>query len=169
MKQYKSPHSTSSTTHMNITWFMFMWWSCCWGLHNYRIMINVDKSPFRYLAIAMTTFCLCYILGSLLYSFAVFVVVNFFFAVVDLTGKPEFLLKYKIQEEKTVSYVCGHPLVSLSTFHLCAYTPGLNPPSLNPEINAKSSTCTPTRYLCTPDIQGSSMHFPSITDHALTK
>jgi len=59
-------------------------------------MINVDKSPFRYLAIAMTTFCLCYILGSLLYSFAVFVVVNFFFAVVDLTGKPEFLLKYKI-------------------------------------------------------------------------
>jgi len=65
-------------------------------------MINVDKSPFRYLAIAMTTFCLCYILGSLLYSFAVFVVVNFFFAVVDLTGKPEFLLKYKIQEEKTV-------------------------------------------------------------------
>jgi len=42
------------------------------------------------------------VFGSLLYSFAVFVVVNFFFAVVDLTGKPEFLLKYKIQEEKTV-------------------------------------------------------------------
>jgi len=41
-------------------------------------------------------------LGSLLYTFFVYVVVNFFFAVIDVTGKPEFLLKYKIQEEKAV-------------------------------------------------------------------
>ena len=41
-------------------------------------------------------------LGSLLYTFFVYVVVNFFFAVIDITGKPEFLLKYKIQEEKAV-------------------------------------------------------------------
>ena len=36
------------------------------------------------------------------YTFFVYVVVNFFFAVIDITGKPEFLLKYKIQEEKAV-------------------------------------------------------------------
>ncbi len=32
----------------------------------------------------------------------VFVFVNSFFAVLDLTGKPAFLVKYKIQEAKTV-------------------------------------------------------------------
>lgn len=31
-----------------------------------------------------------------------FVVANSFFAVLDLTGRPSFLLRYKIQEEKTV-------------------------------------------------------------------
>ena len=31
-----------------------------------------------------------------------FAVANSFFALIDLTGKPEALLKYKIQDEKTV-------------------------------------------------------------------
>lgn len=40
--------------------------------------------------------------ASVLSGFAVFVVANSFFAVLDLTGQPSFLLKYKIQEEKTI-------------------------------------------------------------------
>lgn len=39
----------------------------------------------------------------------IFVVANIFFAVLDLTGKPAFLLKYKIQEAKTVP-VSGYNL-----------------------------------------------------------
>ena len=39
-----------------------------------------------------------------------FAVANSFFAVIDLTGKPEALLKYKIQDEKTVP-VCMHVCV----------------------------------------------------------
>ena len=40
----------------------------------------------------------------------VFVLVNSFFAFLDLTGKPAFLLKYKIQEAKSVpvSYPAPH-------------------------------------------------------------
>ena len=43
-----------------------------------------------------------YCAGSVLSGFAVFVAVNSFFAVLDLTGRPACLLRYKIQEEKTV-------------------------------------------------------------------
>ena len=42
------------------------------------------------------------IAGSVLAIFVVFVVTNSFLAVLDLTGRPAFLVKYKIQEEKTV-------------------------------------------------------------------
>ncbi len=31
-----------------------------------------------------------------------FLVVNSFFAILDLTGRPEWLVKYKIQDEKTL-------------------------------------------------------------------
>ena len=48
--------------------------------------------------------------ASVLSGFAVFVVANSFFAVLDLTGQPSFLLKYKIQEEKTIP-------VSLPAWH----------------------------------------------------
>ena len=36
-----------------------------------------------------------------------FVIANLFFGILDLTGKPEFLLNYKIQEEKTVPVCWG--------------------------------------------------------------
>jgi hypothetical protein len=48
---------------------------------------------------------------SVLSGFAVFVLTNSFFAVLDLTGRPSFLLKYKIQEEKTIPV---SPLLSIS-------------------------------------------------------
>lgn len=41
-------------------------------------------------------------LGSVLASFAIFVLVNSFFAFVDLTGKPRWIRKYKIQPDKNV-------------------------------------------------------------------
>ena len=44
--------------------------------------------------------------GSVLSGTAAFVLVNSFFAFLDLTGKPEFLVKYKIQEEKSVPVSC---------------------------------------------------------------
>ena len=37
-----------------------------------------------------------------MFGFLVFAISNSFFAVLDLTGKPEFLIKYKIQEDKNV-------------------------------------------------------------------
>jgi len=40
--------------------------------------------------------------GSVAVTVVVFVVVNLPFALLDLTGSPEFLLKYKIQDEKEV-------------------------------------------------------------------
>lgn len=36
----------------------------------------------------------------------VFIVGNIFFVVLDLTGKPSALLKYRVQEEKTVPVSC---------------------------------------------------------------
>ena len=40
--------------------------------------------------------------GSHIVSVSTFILSNTFFTFLDLTGKPEFMLKYKIQEEKTV-------------------------------------------------------------------
>lgn len=40
--------------------------------------------------------------GVSLVPFVVFVVGNVFFVILDLTGKPSAMLKYKIQEEKAV-------------------------------------------------------------------
>lgn len=59
----------------------------------------------------------------MLSGFAVFVLANSFFAVLDLTGRPSFLLKYKIQEEKTIPVskslsVLFSLLLSLSLFLL---------------------------------------------------
>ena len=38
--------------------------------------------------------------GTTLYGYIVYILVNVFFSIVDLTGKPAFLKKYKIQEDK---------------------------------------------------------------------
>ena len=49
--------------------------------------------------------CVIYVLSSaasFIEGMVVFVLSNVFFAFVDLTGMPAFLLKYKIQEEKSV-------------------------------------------------------------------
>lgn len=45
---------------------------------------------------------LIYVLGTQMFGFLVFAISNSFFAILDLTGKPEFLIKYKIQEDKNV-------------------------------------------------------------------
>ena len=42
------------------------------------------------------------VLGSQLVGLLAMVIANSFFAVLDLTGRPSWLVKYKIQEEKTV-------------------------------------------------------------------
>lgn len=44
--------------------------------------------------------------GSSLVPMVVFIVGNIFFIILDLTGKPAALLKYRIQEEKTVPVSC---------------------------------------------------------------
>ena len=43
-----------------------------------------------------------YMILAVFSQISVFIVVNSFFAFLDLTGKPEWLVKYKIQEAKTV-------------------------------------------------------------------
>ena len=42
------------------------------------------------------------IIATQIFGVVIFVLANAFFTVLDLTGKPEFLLKYKIQEDKAV-------------------------------------------------------------------
>ena len=64
--------------------------------------------------------CMCltpnmvFFIGTQIFGVIAFVACNAFFGVVDLTGKPEFLLKYKIQEEK---------IVPVSSQALCILTP----------------------------------------------
>ena len=50
------------------------------------------------------SFCINFfvILGTQAFAVIMFVACNAFFGVLDLTGKPEFLLKYKIQEARSV-------------------------------------------------------------------
>ena len=47
-----------------------------------------------------------------MFGLAVFASANLFFAVLDLTGKPEFLLKYKMQDEKNVPVSYLHSWIS---------------------------------------------------------
>ncbi len=44
--------------------------------------------------------------GSQTAGLLTFIVVNSFFAILDLTGRPEWLVKYKIQDEKTLPVSC---------------------------------------------------------------
>ena len=48
--------------------------------------------------------------GSSMVILVVFIVGNIFFIILDLTGKPAALLKYRIQEEKSVPvcFACIH-------------------------------------------------------------
>ena len=46
--------------------------------------------------------------GSVLAGAVAYVLANAFFAYVDLTGQPAFLLKYKIQEDKDVPVSINH-------------------------------------------------------------
>ena len=59
-----------------------------------------------------------FIIGVGLLGFLTFVIANIFFMVLDLTGRPEALLQYKIQEDKGVP-VSFTFAISLITNHNC--------------------------------------------------
>ena len=64
---------------------------------------------YNYKAVSITVIIL-FLLSNIIFiisatqvfGFVIFIACNLFFAVLDLTGKPGFLLKYKIQEEKQI-------------------------------------------------------------------
>ncbi len=67
--------------------------------------------------------CLC--VGTTIVPMLVFIVGNAFFMFLDLTGKPAFMLKYKIQEDKGVpvrvlmKYIIEHVCVCILCVSTC--------------------------------------------------
>ena len=73
------------------------------GHENFFVTYFVGKFTFS-LALKHTLFfsslSFFFSSGTTLYGYVVYILVNVFFSIVDLTGKPAFLKKYKIQEDK---------------------------------------------------------------------
>lgn len=55
-----------------------------------------------YCLLGFYSFNVSFKLGSVMQGLLVFLVANSFFAILDLTGRPQWLVKYKIQDEKTL-------------------------------------------------------------------
>ncbi len=86
-------------------WSVFYWLS---GESFFNVYVYGTRYKYNWEFVAIWLFSA----GVTLLGIATFIVVNVFFMVLDLTGKPSVFLKYKIQEEKAVPvseqcYICG--------------------------------------------------------------